>query len=82
MVSPLFDLDKISVPKGASRDGKKLENFLEEMCQLMNALVRCAIKQTRLSAREFIARPTFADQFQDIRANLNEVNEQTENAEE
>ena len=36
----------------------------------MNELVKCAIQQTEVTASELIARPTYVEEFQNIRENL------------
>ena len=71
MVDELFEIKKLKVGQHIWKDGKRLEKLLEDICKTVNALTKCAAQQTRLTATELVARPTYIEEFQNIRDNVN-----------
>ena len=61
------------VPKDVTRDHKKLLSFLEDLHKHVNRLIRGSKEQTVLTANELVARPTYAEEFQNIRDNMHKV---------
>lgn len=61
------------VPKDVTRDHKKLLIFLEDLHKTVNRLIRGAKEQTMLTATELVARPTYAEEFQNIRDNMHKA---------
>ena len=67
MVPDLKEIEKLKVPTGVIKDSKKLTALLKEMCYTINTLTRCANIQTRITASELVARPTYVEEFQNIK---------------
>ena len=78
MIYDLFKIKKLKVPDMVWRDGKKLGKLLDDLVEAVNALTKCAIQQTQMTATEMIARPTYAEEFQNIRDNLKKAIKPTE----
>jgi len=70
MIQDFFDMKPIKLPADAWKDHKKLTRFLGEVHEYLNRLVRACQMQTRLMATELVARPTYAEEFQNIRGNM------------
>lgn len=66
-----MNLEPIKLPADAHRDGKKIARFLETVEQALNKLIAGAKQQTKITARELVARPTYAEEFDNLRDNLN-----------
>ena len=73
-VNECFKLGKpIKVVPGVWKEGKKLEKLLTDICKVVNSLVTCSQKQTRLTATELVARPTYVEEFENLRDNINKA---------
>ena len=55
---------------GVVKDNKLMLKLLKEMCSNINTLTRCANMQTRITASELVARPTYVEEFQNIKDNV------------
>ena len=73
MVQDFFDMKPIKLPADAWKDHKKLTRFLGEVHEYLNRIVRACQMQTRLMATELVARPTYAEEFQNINGNLHKA---------
>ena len=73
LIDDLLELKPLKVPQDISRDVKKLTKFLMEMSEQFNRMIKGVQKFNRLAAGELIARPTYAEEFQNIRENVNKV---------
>ena len=73
MVTDFFDLKPMTLPTEVWKDQKRLSRFLFEVHDQMNRLVKACQQQTRLTARELVARPTYAEEFENIRESVQKV---------
>ena len=67
MVEDFFDLKPLKLPADAWKDHKKLTRFLGEVQTYMNKIIKACQIQTKLTATELVARPTYAEEFENIR---------------
>ena len=73
-IKELFKLGKpLRFTRGVWKDGQKLEKLLTDICKVVNVLVTCSQKQTRLTATELVARPTYVEEFMNIRDNVSKA---------
>ena len=63
MVDELFEVQKLKVPANCWKDSKRMEKLLLDICKTVNALTKCAAIQTRLTATELMARPTYVEEL-------------------
>ena len=63
----------MKLPAECARDHRKLQRFLLEIERTVNKIIRGVQKQTELTATELVARPTYAEEFQNIRENVHKV---------
>ena len=70
MVKRLYDIPEVTIKKGVCKDVRALEKCLEGIAHTINVIVRCAQQQTKLTASELVARPTFVEEFENIRENV------------
>ena len=70
MVTELKDIQKLKVSSNDVKDSKLTLKLLKEMCFTINTLTRCANMQTRITASELVARPTYVEEFQNIKDNV------------
>ena len=61
------------LPADAIRDSEKLTKFLEDVEITVNRLIKGVKKQTTMTSNELVARPTYAEEFQNIRENVHKV---------
>lgn len=73
MVDELFEIQKLKVVVNVTNDRKKLEKLLLDLCKTVNALTKCCAQQTRLTATELLARPTYVEELNNIRDNVNKA---------
>ena len=73
LIDDILELKPLRVPQDIQRDVKKLSKFLNEMSDQFNRMIKGVQKFNRLTAGELIARPTYAEEFQNIRENVNKV---------
>ena len=73
MVEELLNLKTMRMPTDIARDMKKLTKFLSDFTEQYNKLIKGIAKFNRLTAAELIARPTYAEEFQNIRENVHKV---------
>ena len=70
LVKRLYDIPEVVIKKGVCRDTRQLEKCLEGIAHTINVLVRCAQHQTKLTASELVARPTYVEEMENIRSNV------------
>ena len=58
------------MPNDAWRDSKKLTRFLTEVETALNKLIEGTSKLTRLTASELVLRPTYVEEFENLRDNM------------
>ena len=73
MVDELFEIQKLKCPMNVINDRKRLEHLLFDICKTVNALTKCAAQQTRLTATELRARPTYVEEMNNIRDNIHKA---------
>ena len=73
MVDDFFDIKPLKIPQDAWKDHKKLTRFLTEIQGTINRLVKACQVQSRLTANELVARPTYAEEFQNIRDSVHKA---------
>ena len=73
MVDELFEIQKLKVPVNVSKESKRLEKLLIDICKTINALTKCCAMQTRLTATELVARPTYVEELQNIKDNVSKA---------
>ena len=73
MIDELFEIQKLKVPANCWKDSKRMEKLLLDICKTVNALTKCCAAQTRLTATELVARPTYVEELQNIRDNVNKA---------
>lgn len=61
------------MPLDVWKDHKKLSKFLHEVHEAVNKMMTACQQQTRLVANELVARPTYAEEFENIRSNIHTV---------
>ena len=61
------------MPIDVWKDHKKLSKFLYEVHEAVNKILSACQQQTRLVANELVARPTYAEEFENIRSNIHTV---------
>ena len=67
IVSTLMELRAVHLEDNAIKDPKRLQRFLEQVEKAINKLIRGCQRQTILTADELISRPTFKEEFDNIR---------------
>ena len=60
----------ITKPVDVIKDSKRLSNCIYEMLDHINLILKACQAQSRLVANELIARPTYAEEFMNLRNNL------------
>ena len=60
----------IKLALDTSRDARKLQKFLTDINNSLNHLVTACQVQSRLTATELVARPTYAEELENIRVNM------------
>ena len=73
IVDEFFDMKPLKLPPDAWKDHKKLTRFLGEVQTYVNKLVKACQIQSRLTATELVARPTYSEEFQNIRDNVHKA---------
>lgn len=73
LIKDFIEIKKLKMGQGVWKDGKKVEKLLGELCSTVNRLVKGAIMQTKLTATELVARPTYAEEFANIKDNVNKA---------
>ena len=73
MVEDFFELKPLKLPADAWKDYKKLTKFLSEVQVQLNLIVKACQIQTRLTATELVARPTYAEEFVNIRDKIHKA---------
>ena len=73
MIEELFEIQKLKVPAHICEDSKRMEKLLLDICKTINALTKCCALQTRLTATELVARPTYVEELENIRDNVNKA---------
>ena len=63
----------LKLQSDAWKDHKKLTKFLSEVMTYINKIVKGCQLQTRLTASELVSRPTYAEEFQNIRENIHKA---------
>ena len=71
LIDDFFDIKKIKFGPNVCKDSKKLEKLLSDMAKAINTIVKCCQQQTRLTATELVGRPTYVEEFNNIRDNIN-----------
>ena len=61
---------------------KRIKKFLEDVEKSFNKLLRGCIQLTEVTADEMVARPTYKEEFENIRHNVHKVILNTSNMEE
>ena len=69
-VRRLYDIPEVVIKKGVCKDTRLLEKCLEGIAHTINVIVRCAQQQTKLTASELVARPTYIEEMENIRDNV------------
>ena len=67
IVEEFFAINPLKLPANAWKDHKKLTRFLQDVTDYVNKIIRACQIQSRLIATELVARPTYAEEFQNIR---------------
>ena len=73
LIQDFFELKELDKPTEAWKDQRKLSKFLYGIHEVVNTLIRACQQQSRLVANELIARPTYAEEFQNIRKDVHKV---------
>ena len=60
----------IKMATDTSRDAKKLQRFLTDLRDNQNLLIKACQAQTKLTATELVARPTYEEELHNIQANM------------
>lgn len=63
----------LKLPANAWKDHKKLTRYLADVEDYVNKILRACQIQSRLIATELVARPTYAEEFQNIRNNVTDT---------
>lgn len=71
-VEELVGLDPIKLPHEVARDAKRLARFLENLEGTINKLIIGVKQHQRLIARELVIRPTYLEEAENLRDNLNQ----------
>ena len=72
-INEIVDLEPLKLPDEAWRDHKKLTRFLESVEFIVNKMMIGAKEQMRLTAKELVARPSYSEEFANLRDNINET---------
>ena len=73
MIPEIMDLTPLKVPGDIQRDVKKLTQYLKDLTDSFNKLMKGVQRFNKISANELMARPTYAEEFQNIRDGVNKV---------
>lgn len=73
LVEEFFDMKPIKLSSDAYKDQKKLNMFLKGTETMLNKLLRACQVLTKLTASELVARPTYAEEFNNIRSNVHKA---------
>ena len=73
MVEDILDIRPLKLPNDAWKDHKKLTKFLQDVMLTVNRLIKGAQRQTKTTANELVARPTYAEEFANLRENVHKV---------
>ena len=73
LVSEFIEMTPIKLPKTAYKDQKRLSEFLNDVSIMLNRLLRSCQNLTKLTATELVARPTYAEEFQNIRSSVHKA---------
>ena len=68
-----MDTKALRLPQDCTRDMKRIKSFLEDVEKNFNKLLRGCQQLTEVIADEMIARPTYKEEFENIRHNVNKV---------
>ena len=60
----------LELPSYAYKDQKKLARFINDVHIMMNKLLKACQQQSKLTAVELLARPTYSEEFQNLRSSL------------
>ena len=82
IVKNITETQPLILPKDCARDLKKIKKFLEDVEKNFNKLLRGCIQLTQLTADEMVARPTYKEEFENIRHNVHKVILNTSNMDE
>ena len=69
-VQEFMKIKPIKMALDTSRDAKKLQRVLMDLRDNQELLIKACQAQTRLTATELIARPTYEEELQNIQANM------------
>ena len=73
VVNSLMSLKPLKLPGDlAARDGK-LRRFLQDVEAVVNKMIRGVQRQTQLTAEELTHRPTYQEEFKNVRENVHRV---------
>ena len=73
LVDEFFDMKPLVMPTDTGKDQKKLGRFLYDVQRTINRLLMGCKQLSRLTATELVARPTYTEEFQNIRDNVHEI---------
>ena len=67
LVDDFYEIKPFKVPPMSWKDGNKLQKLLEMLSHQMNRILKACVEQTQLTATELAARPTYIEEFNNIR---------------
>ena len=73
MSCDIMETPSLNLPAEAWRDHKKLTKFLKDVTVTVNKLIKGCQEQSKVFAIELINRPTYAEEFQNIRDNVHKA---------
>jgi len=73
VVQELDDLINVKLPNDAWRDHKKLTKYLQDVEYTVNKLLEGSKRMMDVFSNEILARPTYAEQYNNFRINVHKV---------
>ena len=73
IIDTISSLQSLTLPPEVGSDRKQLTIFLNNVVKFVNKLARGVQKLNNMTAEQLVARPTYAEEFQNIRENVHKV---------
>ena len=73
IIDTVQSLQTLVLPSEVGQDKKQLAFFLQNVTKTINKIIRGMQKLNNMTADQLVARPTYAEEFQNIRENVHKV---------